>query len=149
MMDKAQLKNAVISQLQKQIQSLQHQINALTLDAQNEAKSSAGDKHETGLAMMHLEQEKLAAKLQQQLHVLSTAQKIPTDVIHKKVGLGSVVQTNFGVFFIGVSLQPFVFQGEKVFCVSPQAPLVQHLTGKQVNAEILFNGLTYKISQIF
>ena len=38
-------------------------ISDLAQDAQNDAKGSAGDKHETALAMMHIEQEKLNQKL--------------------------------------------------------------------------------------
>jgi hypothetical protein len=35
----------------------------LTEDSKNDAKGSAGDKHETALSMMHIEQEKLNYKL--------------------------------------------------------------------------------------
>jgi hypothetical protein len=42
-------------------------IAALTEDSKNDAKGSAGDKHETALSMMHLEQEKLNAKLREVL----------------------------------------------------------------------------------
>ena len=40
-------------------------ILGLTEDAQNDAKGSAGDKHETALSMMHIEQEKLNHKLKE------------------------------------------------------------------------------------
>jgi hypothetical protein len=38
---------------------------ALTEDSKNDAKGSAGDKHETALSMMHIEQEKLNYKLRE------------------------------------------------------------------------------------
>ena len=44
--------------LQDRIDVFQDMISGLTIDAQNDAKGSAGDKHETALSMMHLEQEK-------------------------------------------------------------------------------------------
>lgn len=62
-MDRKELKQLVLDTLNNQIEAIQNQILSLSEDAQNDAKSSAGDKHETGLAMMHLEQEKLNAKL--------------------------------------------------------------------------------------
>jgi hypothetical protein len=34
-------------------------------DSKNDAKGSAGDKHETALSMMHIEQEKLNYKLRE------------------------------------------------------------------------------------
>jgi hypothetical protein len=42
-------------------------IAALTEDSKNDAKGSAGDKHETALSMMHIEQEKLNYKLRKWL----------------------------------------------------------------------------------
>jgi hypothetical protein len=39
----------------------------LTEDSKNDAKGSAGDKHETALSMMHIEQEKLNYKLREWL----------------------------------------------------------------------------------
>ena len=43
-------------QVQDKIDACKDLIAGLTEDAQNDAKGSAGDKHETALSMMHLEQ---------------------------------------------------------------------------------------------
>ena len=51
--------------LQDKIDVFRDLISNLTIDSQNDAKGSAGDKHETALAMMHLEQEKLNYKLKE------------------------------------------------------------------------------------
>lgn len=55
-------KQKILSQyqivLQDKIDIYQDLINSLTEDAQNDAKSSAGDKHETTLSKLHIEQEK-------------------------------------------------------------------------------------------
>ena len=51
--------------IQTKIDSLRQMIADLTEDAKNDAKGSAGDKHETALSMMHLEQEKLNQKLKE------------------------------------------------------------------------------------
>ena len=45
------------------IDAFQDMITALTEDSKNDAKGSAGDKHETALSMMHIEQEKINKKL--------------------------------------------------------------------------------------
>ena len=73
---KQKIKQHHLVLLQDKIDVYQDMISGLSKDAQNDAKSSAGDKHETALSMMHLEQEKLTNKLketmilkiQQQLH---------------------------------------------------------------------------------
>ena len=49
--------------VQDRIDAFQDMITALTEDSRNDSKGSAGDKHETSLAMMHIEQEKLNRKL--------------------------------------------------------------------------------------
>ena len=53
--------------VQDRIDVFRDMITALAEDAQNDAKGSAGDKHETALSMMHLEQEKLNLKLKEVL----------------------------------------------------------------------------------
>lgn len=60
--------------LQDKIDVYKDLIDSLTQDAQNDAKSSAGDKHETTLSKLHIEQEKIAIKLkeaQEQLNILN------------------------------------------------------------------------------
>ena len=44
--------------VQDKIDVFRDMISGLTEDSKNDAKGSAGDKHETALSMMHLEQEK-------------------------------------------------------------------------------------------
>ena len=55
--------------VQDKIDVYRDMIANLADDAQNDAKSSAGDKHETALSMMHLEQEKLVQKLRENLEM--------------------------------------------------------------------------------
>jgi len=148
-MDRKQIKQLVLNHLQEQINNIKEQINSLTTDAQNDAKSSAGDKHETGLAMMHLEQEKLNNKLSQLLQLEQAAKQLPKEKTLNKVVLGSVVKTNHAVFYISVPMQSFVYQNETIVCVSAQAPLIQQMLNKEIHSEISFNNLTYKIIEIF
>ncbi len=147
--DRKQLKQTVLNTIQNQINNIQLQITSLTHDAQNDAKSSAGDKHETGLAMMHLEQEKLNTKLLQLLNIQQTALKLPETKLTKKVTIGSVVKTNKGIFYISVPLQMVHYQSLAVFCVSVHAPLTQQLLNKQIKDKITFNSISYEIIDIF
>ena len=67
-------------------------ISALTEDSKNDAKGSAGDKHETALSMMHLEQEKLNHKLKEVLEQKTILDKIDSSLIHNTITVGSLVQ---------------------------------------------------------
>ena len=71
--------------LQDKIDVFHDMISGLTEDAQNDAKGSAGDKHETALSMMHIEQEKLNHKLKEILDQKAILDKIDASQIHNKI----------------------------------------------------------------
>lgn len=148
-MERKQVKEAVLAQLQKQITSIKEQIASLTEDAQNDAKSSAGDKHETGLAMMHLEQEKLSAKLRDLVKSETIVLKLPEEKQIDKVTLGSIVKTNKGIFYVSIAIPALKVQNQIVVCISPSAPLMKLLLNKTSEDEITFNSITYKILEIY
>jgi hypothetical protein len=63
------LKNALLKKCKEQISStilfLENHLKDLSSGAQNDSKSSAGDKHETARAMMQIEQEKVGKQLKE------------------------------------------------------------------------------------
>ena len=65
---KAQIVSQYQIRIQDKIDAFQDMIAALTEDSKNDSKGSAGDKHETALSMMHIEQEKLNYKLKEYLN---------------------------------------------------------------------------------
>lgn len=148
MMNRKVFKHLLLERLGSQMESLRKQILFLTEDALNDAKSSSGDKHETGLAMMHLEQEKLNAKLRDILEMQSVALKLPEEKTVEKVVLGSIVKTNRGLFYVSVAMPGIVYEGTPVICVSPLAPLIKAFWNQKEGAEIVFNTISYKILEI-
>lgn len=78
-------------------------IKDLQAALQSETKSTAGDKHETGRAMLQLEREKLGRQLQEIEKERGVLSKINTEINSNTVGLGSVVYTSQGNYFIAVS----------------------------------------------
>lgn len=134
--------------LQTKIDSLRQMIADLTEDAKNDAKGSAGDKHETALSMMHLEQEKLNQKLKEFLDTKSIFESIDFEKANTKVSLGSLVLANDIYFLISVSLPKIELEGKTIFAISPQAPLAQMLLGSVLNDEISVNNISYQIQSI-
>lgn len=134
--------------LQDRIDVFQDMISGLTTDAQNDAKGSAGDKHETALSMMHLEQEKLNHKLKEILEQKSILDKIDASQVHKKVALGSLVQTNGMLLFISTALPKLIIEDKSVFALSPQSPLGSKLIGNQVGFSFDINGKLYMIESV-
>lgn len=135
--------------LNDRVNTLREMIVDLTEDSLNDAKGSAGDKHETGLAMMHLEQEKLNKKLLELLDTQNKFLKIDYSIASNQVILGSLIQTNDTYFLLAVALPKIEVDGKTVFGMSPQSPLGELFMGKKVNDTIAFNGKNYNFIQIF
>ena len=123
-------------------------ISDLAQDAQNDAKGSAGDKHETALSMMHLEQEKFNQKLAEIIGQKNGIDKIDADAIHTKVALGSLVQTNEMLFYISTALPKITIDNKTIIAVSPESPLGSQLLGKSVGDEITINNNRFHIKTI-
>lgn len=134
--------------LQDKIDVYQDLINSLTEDAQNDAKSSAGDKHETTLSKLHIEQEKIALKIKEALEQQSILLKLDIDQISDKVILGSLVKTNHLTVLVATALPKINFENQNIFAISPESPLGIQIMGKQVNDEFLVNNVNYQILEI-
>lgn len=134
--------------LQDKIDVYRDMISGLADDAQNDAKSSAGDKHETALSMMHLEQEKLSAKLQEAIHQKEVLGKIDISLESKKIIMGSLVKANGLQLFISAALPKIIIEGVTVLALSPQSPLGSVLIGKEINDVVEVNGSQFNIISI-
>ena len=145
---KQKIKSHYQNLLSEKINELRFMISDLAQDAQNDAKGSAGDKHETALAMMHIEQEKLNQKLAEIVGQKNTIDKIDADAIHAKVALGSLVQTNEMLFYISTALPKIQLENKTIIAVSPQSPLGSQLLGKSLGDEIVINTNRFQIKAI-
>jgi len=134
--------------LQDKIDVFRDMISNLTIDAQNDAKGSAGDKHETALSMMHIEQEKLNHKLKEFLDQKAIIDKIDGTKTHSKIALGSLVQANGMLLFVSAALPKIIVDGKTIIAVSPQSPLGNKLVGNQVGFEFEINTTKYLIQNI-
>jgi transcription elongation GreA/GreB family factor len=134
--------------LQDKIDVFRDMISGLTQDAQNDAKGSAGDKHETALSMMHIEQEKLNHKLKEILDQKSVIDKIDASSNHTKIALGSLVQANGMFLFISAALPKITIEDKTIIAVSPQSPLGSKLMGNEVGFEFEINTTKFKIESV-
>jgi len=118
--------------------------NALT----SETKSSAGDKHETGRAMLQLEIEKASQQLEGIHEMRLILSKIRMDDISEFIKLGSVVITNRGNYFLAISAGEINILTIKYFAVSTASPIGKLLLGKSVGNVFDFNH-QYIIQEVF
>ena len=113
-----------------------------------ETKSSAGDKYETGRAMMQLEKDKIAEQLSEVLKLKKVLDQIDVNKVYSVAELGALVETDKGIYYISTSLGKVSFEGGDYFCLSPVAPFGKALIGKEVNDAVIFNSMTSKIRAI-
>lgn len=114
----------------------------------SETKSSAGDKQETGRAMLQLEMEKASqqfAGIQEMKEILS---KINTTKTSKIAHLGSVIFTDITNYFLSISAGKLTVGGDDFFAISVSSPIGKLLLGSKENKELSFNGKAIKIKQI-
>ena len=134
--------------IQDRIDAFRDMIAALTEDSKNDAKGSAGDKHETALSMMHIEQEKLNYKLTEILDQKSVLDKIDPSLISSKVALGSLVKANGILLFVSAALPKITIDSKNIIPLSPQSPLGNKLMGNEVGFSFEINSTNYTIEEI-
>lgn len=133
----------------QKLELLQQTIVSLRESAANETKSTAGDKHETALAMLQIEQANAGKQLEEAQLLYNQLAKIDLHTPSGKVVTGSLVKTNQGYFFISVALGKLVMDKQIVFALSRNSPLGQMLFGLQVDEQAELNGRKYLVEEIW
>lgn len=142
---KAELLNHCLGLAKGKVKAIESELESMKVAIQSESKSTAGDKHETGRAMIHLEQEKLHQQLAEAKLIVAELQQIDSQLKNEKIGLGSLVKTNKATFFLAASIGKVQFDGVECFVVSAKAPLAKQLLGKQTGETANMNGMVYDI----
>jgi hypothetical protein len=88
-MNKENVHSAILENLNERIQSLNSILKDTFQATAEDSKSSAGDKHETGVAMAQLEQEKLTKQINEFLLLKEALLKINPAKVHTKIEVGS------------------------------------------------------------
>ena len=134
--------------VQDRIDVFKDMILALTEDSKNDAKGSAGDKHETALSMMHIEQEKLNTKLREVLTQKAVLDKIDAATTAATIIVGSLVKANGIYLYLSVALPKISVEGINIIALSPQSPLGNKLMGNTIGFTFEINTTKYLIEDI-
>lgn len=134
--------------VQDRIDVFRDMITALTEDSKNDAKGSAGDKHETALSMMHLEQEKLNGKLKEVMFQKAVLDKINPEIVASKIALGSLVKANGIYLYLSLALPKITIDEVNVIALSLESPLGNKLIGNSVGYTFEINKTKYLVEEI-
>ncbi len=113
-----------------------------------ESKSSAGDKHETGRAMLQIDRENAGKQLQEVENVLQLLKKIDINASSDYARLGSLVYTEKVTYFLSISVGDIVVSKTHYVCVALNSPIGQLLSGKKKADIFTFNGKDVKITSV-
>ncbi len=134
--------------LQEKVQQQEAVLRELSTSAANETKSTAGDKHETALAMLQIEQENKRKQLSELLEQKKILLRIDPLKTAETVVNGSLVETNRGYFYLSVALGKLLLENQTIYALSPNAPLGQKLMGCAPGATVEMNGTFYTIISV-
>lgn len=120
-----------------------------TLQARNsDTKSSAGDKHEVGRAMVQQELDQLEGRLAGVLSMQQELARVPLDRTYERMGFGSLVHTDQGRYFLAIALGLVELGSEAFYAISVASPIGQALLYRQADEVITFNGKRIAITAI-
>ena len=132
----------------KKLSTIEAIISSNQKALQSETKSSAGDKHETGRAMLQLEMEKAGKQLIDAFQMKETIKRINISKTSNIIHLGSIVFTTNMNYFISVSAGEITVDNQKYFAVSTHSPIGKLLLGKQSNKTVICNDTSIQIIEV-
>ena len=138
----------MIHNLETHIIQTRNGITAMKESRNNDTKSSAGDKYETGREMMQIEIDKLELQLYKSQRLKKELQDIPMEKTFHWVGSGGLVFTNVGTYLISVGIGKVELEKEPYYAISLASPIGSMLNNKKVGDQILFNGKQITIQEI-
>lgn len=134
--------------IDERIAMLLEAIAGAQASANEETKSSSGDKYETGRAMAQLEIEKFSEQLGEARRIKQTLSHLVLAVSGEAVQNGSLVWTDQGNFFISVSAGQFVLDGKTIYAISAASPIGAILLGRKAGDAFEFRGKTTVIRTV-
>ncbi|MBS1636356.1 MAG: hypothetical protein JST26_10595 [Bacteroidetes bacterium] len=117
--------------------------------ANNEDKSSAGDKYETARAMGQADRDMNARQLQEALNEQKILDAIRVDELFSVVGPGALVELDATWFFVAIGLGPLSVDGVTVIVLSASSPLYQQLRLKKKGDEVIFRNKPSRITALY
>jgi len=127
----------------------QSEINAAQAAANEETKSSAGDKYETARAMAQLEIEKSTRQLAEAGKLKRLLGEFSGGTESSETQLGSLVQTNHGWFYISLSAGKIELGEITCICLSPVSPLGVKLMSLKSGDTFSFNNRNFQIQAVY
>lgn len=116
--------------------------------ANEETKSSAGDKFETGREVLQQEIDLNLIRLNELDKMRQTLEKILPGQKSYSAGPGSVVKTNNGNYYISISAGQLKVDGVTYYAISAASPIGAKLAGGKTGDQFEMNGKKFIIEGV-
>jgi hypothetical protein len=146
-------KNALIAYmkelLEERMQVAWAAMEAAQESANDQSKSSMGDKYETSRSMGQLDRNMHARQYEQIRQERMILERIGGSDVPERAAVGSLLQTSAGWFFISVSLGAVKFEGQTVLAISSSSPVGLSLLGKASGQMFKFMNKEHQVTAVF
>lgn len=145
--DKASIHQACVAKQQELIENFEAEIASLKKEmfshdvSQSQGDSSSVERNEL---LVRYEEEMIFLN-----NELQTLESIDPSKETDKVELGSVVVTDQRTFYVCVSIEQIEVEGQKIFGLSVNAPIYEAISQTSKGDEVPFNGIDYKILDVY
>jgi hypothetical protein len=148
-MDKSALIGFMKELLDERMQVAWAAMEAAQESANDQSKSSMGDKYETSRSMGQLDRNMHARQYEQIRQERLILERIAGSEVPERVAVGSLIATTAGWFFVSVSLGAVKFNGENVLAISSASPVGVSLLGKNRGDSFRFLNKDQHITGLF
>jgi len=146
---KAALKQFALDLISTRIEAARLQADQAQEAANQEEKSSAGDKYETSRAMGHLQKDMHSRQQAEHARELATLHQVRVDMLYSTAVPGAFIQCPGIGFFIATGLGKQQLHDQTILFLSPAAPLARALYQRRTGDSFIFNGQALLIQDIF
>ena len=134
--------------IEDRIDSAQKAIKAAQESANQDSKSSMGDKYETGRAMAQLEIEKNTIQLSEAIKLKKQLETIPKEQYGNKIKNGSLILSNNGNYFLAISAGKIEIDNVTYFALSTASPLGAKMLNLEEGNSFDFGGKQFVLETV-
>src|ERR1700744_4914803 len=145
---KSLLHQQCIAYVQKRLQEAESAFRDAEASGNDDTKSSAGDKYETGREMMQQEKNRITGQLSEANKLMIALNHISTKGHSSVADTGSLVITDNAKFYLSISAGTLNVNGAVYIAVSPASPIGLKLKGLKAGDSFELNGKKYKVGQV-
>lgn len=146
--NKSDLLDHLRSLLEEKVNAAQLEIASMRGSFASDTKSSAGDKHEVGRAMVQQELDKLEEQRAKLIALQHELTRVPLERSFDRVAFGSLVGTDEGTYFVAIGLGRIDLDGGTCFAISLASPIGQVLKDRRIGDQLTFNGKVIEVQRI-